>query len=84
MKEMCNDFTPDSCSSPYPMPINAIPAEDEDSLMGALPLSEAYVPFQPYTTPMSKEQSLICGTVFSELLNPYCSGWHLHSFGREV
>lgn len=47
-------------------------------------LAQAYVPSQPYTTPMEQEQSLVCGTTFSELVMPYCSGWNLYRFGREA
>lgn len=47
-------------------------------------LAQAYIPAQPYTTPMEQEQSLVCGTTFSELVMPYCSGWNLYRFKEGV
>ncbi len=35
------------------------------------PLAQAYVPPQPYESPSTPEQSLVCGTVFSALSMPY-------------
>ncbi|MBQ2879665.1 MAG: spore coat associated protein CotJA, partial [Anaerotignum sp.] len=46
--------------------------------------AQAYVPSQSYTAPMEQEQSLVCGTVFSELVMPYCKGWNLYRFSKEV
>lgn len=83
MKEMSKNFIPDSCSTPYPMSKNMQPAVDNNALPDGLALAQAYVPMQPYTAPMSQEQSLICGTVFSDLLDPYCSGWHIQQFAKE-
>ena len=53
-------------------------------VMERVGLAQAYVPSQPYTTPMEQEQSLVCGTVFSGLVMPYCSGWNLYRLGREA
>lgn len=47
-------------------------------------LAQAYVPSQPYEAPMDQEQSLVCGTVFSELVMPYCKGWNIYRFGKEA
>ncbi len=47
-------------------------------------LAQAFVPSQPYEQPMEQEQSLICGTAFSELVMPYCSGWNLYRFAKEA
>lgn len=46
--------------------------------------AQAYVPSQPYAQPMAQEQSLVCGTAFSELVIPYCSGWHLYQSAKEA
>ena len=53
-------------------------------VMERIGLAQAYVPSQPYTMPMDQEQSLVCGTAFSELAMPYCSGWNLYRLGREA
>lgn len=47
-------------------------------------LAQAFVPNQPYEAPMEQEQSLVCGTTFSALVMPYCSGWNLYRFGKEM
>ena len=47
-------------------------------------LAQAFIPSQPYEALKDQEQSLVCGTVFSELSMPYCSGWNLYRFGREA
>ena len=47
-------------------------------------LAQAFIPSQPYETLKDQEQSLICGTVFSELSMPYCSGWNLYRLGKEA
>ena len=53
-------------------------------VMNRIGLAQAYVPSQPYTTPIEQEQSLVCGTAFSELVMPYCSGWNLYRFREGV
>ena len=52
-------------------------------VMNRIGLAQAYVPAQPYTTSMEEEESLICGTIFSDLAMPYCSGWNIYRFRRE-
>lgn len=47
-------------------------------------LAQAFVPNQPYAAPMEGEQSLVCGTAFSALVMPYCAGWNIARFGKEV
>lgn len=91
MKEMCKNFMPDGCnrcSVRGVMPAAAMP----DTMMGdcnacvmeRIGLAQAFVPTQPWQMPMSEEQSLVCGTVFSDLAMPYCSGWNLYRFGKEA
>lgn len=53
-------------------------------VMNRIGLAQAYVPSQPYTAPMEQEQSLVCGTAFSDLVMPYCSGWNLYRFRKEA
>ncbi|WP_313528838.1 spore coat associated protein CotJA [Anaerotignum sp.] len=84
MKEMCNHFVSDNCSCVKDqMPDNMIP-EYSMLIEESMELAQAYVPFQPYTAPMSQAQSLVCGTAFSDLVVPYCSGWHLFQLAKEV
>ena len=65
--------------------VQEVPMADcSTCVMNRIGLAQAYIPSQPYTTPMTQEQSLICGTVFSELAIPYCSGWNLYRFGKEA
>ena len=52
--------------------------------MEKIGLAQTYVPSQPYTQPMEQEQSLVCGTTFTELVMPYCSGWNLYRYMKEV
>lgn len=47
-------------------------------------LAQAFIPNQPYEAPMGEEQSLVCGTAFSALVMPYCAGWNLSRFAKEV
>ncbi len=47
-------------------------------------LAQAMVASQPYTAPKSQEQSLICGTIFTDLSMPYPQGFHLWAAGKEV
>lgn len=46
--------------------------------------AQAYVPSHAYEPPMEQEQSLVCGTAFSGLVVPYCSGWHLYQSAKEA
>lgn len=47
-------------------------------------LAQAIVPSQPFTAPMESEQALVCGTAFSDLVMPYCSGWNFYRNTQEV
>lgn len=83
MKEKCNQFVSDNCSCANQMPYNMDP-EYTPFIEDSMELAQAYVPFQSYTAPMSQAQSLICGTIFPDLVVPYCSGWHLFQLSKEV
>ncbi|WMI81622.1 spore coat associated protein CotJA [Anaerotignum sp. MB30-C6] len=83
MKEMCKNFVPDNCNFASPMPNNMMP-EYTPIIEESMELAQAYVPFQPYSTTMNQMQSLVCGTIFSDLVVPYCSGWHLYQLAKEV
>ena len=84
MKEMCRNFicnnNPESDS---PLPDMNV-ADCSSCVMNRIGLAQAYIPSQPYTPPMNEEQSLVCGTVFSELVMPYCAGWNLYRFSKEA
>ena len=92
MKEMCRNFicngnrcqqtnTTQTTSTPIPdTPMNNCSA----CIMQHIGLAQAYIPSQPYTMPMEQEQSLVCGTTFTELVMPYCSGWNLYRFKEGV
>lgn len=43
-------------------------------IINAIGLAQAYVPVQPWETPMSEEQGLRCGTIFPGLVQPYVKG----------
>lgn len=83
MKEMCNHFICDGTPS---NPGQTPPMADGCAacVIERVGLAQAYVPSQPYQPPMEQEQSLVCGTVFSELVMPYCSGWHLYQSAKEA
>lgn len=83
MKEMCKNFVPDNCSSVSQTPKNVIP-EYTEIIDESMELAQAYVPLQPYMAPMGQMQSLVCGTAFADLVVPYCSGWHIYRFAKEV
>ena len=80
MKEMCKNFVCDGCST---MP-DAMMGSCNSCVIERVGLAQAFVPTQPYQMPMEEEQSLVCGTVFSDLAIPYCSGWNLYRFGKEA
>ena len=95
MKEMCRNFVCNGCARQNgSMQQNgSVPAAlQPDTMMGdcnacvieRIGLAQAFVPAQPFEQPMEQEQSLVCGTVFSDLAMPYCSGWNLYRFGREA
>ena len=97
MKEMCRNFICNNNRCPQANMSQAAPAQStapivpETSMgdcsrcvMDRIGLAQAFVPSQPYTAPKEQEQSLVCGTVFSELIMPYCTGWNLYRFRREA
>ncbi|WP_458397698.1 spore coat associated protein CotJA [Anaerotignum sp.] len=98
MKEMCRNFVCNNnrCqqrSMNTPSAIAAQPSailpdtsmgDCSSCVMDRIGLAQAYIPSQPYSVPMEQEQSLVCGTVFSDLVMPYCSGWNLYRFRKEV
>ncbi|MFI3173771.1 MAG: spore coat associated protein CotJA [Bacillota bacterium] len=47
-------------------------------------LGACNIPSQPFTPEMSNETSLVCGTVFKDLVMPYEAGWHLYKKTEEV
>lgn len=89
MKEMCRNFICNGCMQKN----DAQPAAlQPDTTMGdcnacvteRVGLAQAFIPTQTFAQPMEQEQSLVCGTAFSALAMPYCSGWNLYRFGREA
>lgn len=83
MKEMSKNFVSSSCSSDTHEPQSAVSGYDT-LIEESMELAQAYVPFQPFMAPMDQTQSLVCGTAFYDLIVPYCSGWHLYRFAKEV
>ena len=97
MKEMCRNFicnnnrcqqasinhTPASAQTATIQPDLSL-GDCSSCVMNRIGLAQAYIPSQPYTVPMEQEQSLVCGTTFSELVMPYCSGWNLYRFREGV
>ncbi len=83
MKEMCKNFVPSDCFTIGQKP-NDMVSEYNAIIEESMELAQAYVPFQPYMAPMDQTQSLVCGTAFYDLVVPYCSGWHLYRFAKEV
>lgn len=81
MKEMCTNFVSSNCSCVEQMPNNMVP-EYNAIIEESMELAQAYVPFQPFMTPMDQTQSLVCGTAFYDLIVPYYSGWHLYQFAK--
>ena len=99
MREMCRNFvcnqrcarlnTADTqTSSPTAAPAALTPdtnmGDCNTCVLERIGLAQAMVPFQPYEAPMEAEQSLVCGTAFTSLSMPYCSGWNLYRFGKEA
>lgn len=85
MKEMCRNFICDGADRPAAASSTA--AEGTPNCAACVRervgFAQAYVPTQPYEAPQEEAQSLICGTVFSDLVQPYCSGWNLTRFAKE-
>ena len=75
MKEIASNFLPDTCETETTMDCNAC-------VIKKVGLAQAFVPSQPYQTPSSAEQSLICGTAFSDLSMPYVQGSHIKRNAR--
>ena len=48
-------------------------------VLQSIGLAQAFVPFQPNANTMDKEQSLVCGTAFPDLVQPYVKGSNLKS-----
>ena len=94
MKEMCRNFIcnhrtcPSTVSYLQNTDVTNSPATGTNGcnncIKKQMDLAQAFVPSQPYTSPMEQEQSLICGTVFADLVMPYCSGWNLYRFAKEA
>ena len=97
MKEMCRNFVCNNRCQQNSANIPSTTATQSATILPDIPmgncsrcvmekigLAQAYVPSQPYTQPMEQEQSLVCGTTFTELVMPYCSGWNLHRYMKEV
>ena len=96
MKEMCRNFiyskhcsrTSDSALI-QPTSLSSLPSDTptdscKNCVMERIGPAQAFIPSQPYTSPTEQEQSLICGTTFSDLVIPYCSGWNLYRFRKEA
>ena len=94
MKEMCRNFICNNNRCQKAISAQTTSAFEPESdtpmnncntcVMERIGLAQAYIPSQPYTTPMEQEQSLVCGTTFTELVMPYCSGWNLYRFREGV
>lgn len=88
MKEACNHFICDTgnTGATGAMPPQVQPATDSCAacVLAKVGPAQAYVPSQAYEQPMEQEQSLVCGTAFSGLVVPYCSGWHLYQSAKEA
>ena len=94
MKEMCRNFICNNnrCqqsntaqTTPAFTPIPDTPMSNCNTcVMQSIGLAQAYIPSQHYAAPMEQEQSLVCGTTFTELVMPYCSGWNLYRFKEGV
>ncbi len=49
-------------------------------LINKIGLAQAYVAPQPNANTMTEEQSLVCGTAFGDLVQPYIQGSNLTKF----
>lgn len=97
MKKMCRnpicntDFQQKTANTPFSTnsSVNTIADDTAGSncspcVLNQIGIAQAYIPSQKYSPPMPQEQNLLCGTVFSELIIPYCSGWNLYRFRKEA
>ena len=80
MKERCNQFIDSTDMMYYPTSTSS----DMSDFPQLPALAHCEIQSQPYSTPMEPENSLICGTTFSDLIMPYYSGWHLYRMKEEV
>ena len=95
MKEMCRNFVCNNGRCPQaaanspraegcPISSQVEIGDCNSCVMERIGLAQAFVPSQPFGALKDQEQSLVCGTVFPELVMPYCSGWNLYRFGKEA
>ena len=84
MKEMCNGFICDNGNSAGQPQTPAAADGCAACVTAKAGVAQAYVPSQPYAQPMEQEQGFVCGTVFQELVLPYCAGWHLYQYAKEA
>lgn len=80
MKEISSVFLTESEHSTSQCPQRPHHVEDvscNECVLQKVGLAQAMVPMQPYETPSTPEQSLVCGTAFSALSMPYKSGTHI-------
>lgn len=83
MKEIAANFVSDTiaeCSISPTLPTQSCNA----CVIEKIGLAQAFVAAQPYQAPSSPEQSLVCGTAFSDLSMPYTQGSHIRQNAREV
>ncbi len=95
MKEMCDDFVVEQ-NAVSVMEARRCPCQNRPNdttstdtiiqmdcnawLINKIGLSQAYVAPQPNANTMSQEQSLVCGTAFGDLVQPYIQGSNLTKF----
>ncbi len=96
MKEMCNDFIAETTVSTIEARRHCHCPSNTGSMTGVvgddtmmdcntwlinkIGLAQAYVAPQPNAVTMSEEQSLVCGTAFADLVQPYVQGSNLTKF----
>lgn len=76
MKEMTSVFLPDT-------DYGFTQTETKSEQMSNMHLAQAYVLSQPFETPSTPEQSLICGTAFSSLSMPYTGVFSTSQYAKE-
>lgn len=54
-----------------------------NEIINTVGLARAYVPVQPFSTPMEPMTSLSCGSVFGPLVMPYVKGSALDRYEKE-
>lgn len=96
VKEMCNDFITETSVSTIETRRHCQCSNNTGSMTGVIGedtsmdcnawlihkigLAQAYVAPQPNAMTMSEEQSLVCGTAFGDLVQPYVQGSNLTKF----